>query len=109
MPAGEENEIASADANSIVLEPRRKTWVVIRTGPVVAYRIAIGFFGAGLLLFLAFYFLRPASFVAELGALNGKGGDENFTVVFQGGVEDITQALARVGVGTFVHAHDANQ
>ena len=40
--------------------------IVIRTGPVVAYRIAMGFFTAGLLLFLAFYFLRP-----ELGALNG--------------------------------------
>jgi len=45
--------------------------IVIRTGPVVAYRIAIGFFGAGLLLFLAFYLLRPAGFAAELGALDG--------------------------------------
>ena len=25
--------MAAADANSIVLEPRRKSWVVIRTGP----------------------------------------------------------------------------
>jgi oligogalacturonide transporter len=45
--------------------------IVIRTGPVVAYRIAISFFTAGLLLFLAFYYLRPAAFVANLGALNG--------------------------------------
>lgn len=45
--------------------------IVIRTGPVMAYRIAIGFFGAGLILFLAFYFLRPAGFAAELGALDG--------------------------------------
>lgn len=45
--------------------------IVIRTGPVVAYRIAISFFGAGLLLFLMFYFLRPAGFVTELGALDG--------------------------------------
>lgn len=45
--------------------------IVIRTGPVVAYRIAISFFTAGLLLFLAFYFLRPAAFAAELGALDG--------------------------------------
>src|SRR5207237_1058216 len=42
-----------------------------RTGPVVAYRIAISFFGAGLLLFLAFYCLRPAGFAAGLDALNG--------------------------------------
>ncbi|HVJ01435.1 MAG TPA: MFS transporter [Sphingomonas sp.] len=45
--------------------------IVIRTGPVVAYRIAISFFGAGLLLFLAFYYLRPAAFAADLGALQG--------------------------------------
>lgn len=45
--------------------------IVIRTGPVIAYRIAISFFGTGLLLFLAFYYLRPAAFVADLGALEG--------------------------------------
>ncbi|MES2337214.1 MAG: MFS transporter [Pseudomonadota bacterium] len=45
--------------------------IVIRTGPVVAYRIAISFFGAGLLLFLAFYAFRPAAFVADLNALDG--------------------------------------
>jgi len=32
-PAGEETNALSEDGNSIVLEPRRKTWVVIRTGP----------------------------------------------------------------------------
>jgi len=31
--AGEENETPGPAANSITLEPRRKTWVVIRTGP----------------------------------------------------------------------------
>ncbi len=45
--------------------------IVIRTGPVVAYRIAISFFIAGLALFLAFYLLRPAGFVGELRAMNG--------------------------------------
>ncbi len=45
--------------------------IVIRTGPVIAYRIAAGFFAAGLLLFLAFYFLRPAGFGAQLNALGG--------------------------------------
>lgn len=45
--------------------------IVIRIGPVVAYRIAISFFSAGLLLFLAFYYLRTASFVAELKGLDG--------------------------------------
>lgn len=45
--------------------------IVLRTGPVVAYRVAISFFGAGLLLFLAFYYLRPAAFAADLGALDG--------------------------------------
>jgi oligogalacturonide transporter len=45
--------------------------IVIRTGPVIAYRIAISFFGTGLLLFLAFYYLRPAAFAADLGALEG--------------------------------------
>jgi len=45
--------------------------IVIRVGPVVAYRVAISFFSAGLLLFLAFYYLKPAAFAAELGALDG--------------------------------------
>ena len=45
--------------------------IVIRIGPVVAYRIAIGFFGTALLLFLAFYYLQPAAFRAELEGLGG--------------------------------------
>ncbi|WP_404339624.1 MFS transporter [Sphingomonas sp. MMS12-HWE2-04] len=45
--------------------------IVIRTGPVIAYRIASGFFSAGLVLLLAFYLLRPAGFTADLHALGG--------------------------------------
>ena len=45
--------------------------IVIRIGPVVAYRIAISFFSAALLLFLAFYVLRPADFDSGLAALGG--------------------------------------
>jgi len=45
--------------------------IVIRIGPVVAYRIAISFFGAALLLFLAFFYLQPAAFRAELEGLGG--------------------------------------
>lgn len=43
--------------------------IVIRTGPTVAYRIAITFFGAGLLLFLAFFYARPAGFAEGVNAL----------------------------------------
>jgi len=32
-PAEEENNALAGDPNTIVLEPRRKTWVVIRTAP----------------------------------------------------------------------------
>ncbi|MGA9659828.1 MAG: MFS transporter [Asticcacaulis sp.] len=45
--------------------------IVIRTGPVLAYRIAISFVGVALLLFLAFYFIRPGSVDAGLTALDG--------------------------------------
>jgi oligogalacturonide transporter len=45
--------------------------IVIRIGPVVAYRIAITFFGAALLLLLAFYYIRPAGFAPGLTALGG--------------------------------------
>ena len=45
--------------------------IVIRIGPVVAYRIAISFFGSALLLFLAFYYLQPAAFRGELEGLGG--------------------------------------
>jgi oligogalacturonide transporter len=43
--------------------------IVIRTGPVIAYRIAISFFSAGLLLLLAFYFARPAGFLQGVNAM----------------------------------------
>jgi oligogalacturonide transporter len=45
--------------------------VIIRTGPVVAYRMAITSVGAALLLFLAFYLIRPAGFADGVAALNG--------------------------------------
>jgi oligogalacturonide transporter len=45
--------------------------VVIRTGPTAAYRMAIGFVGAALLLFLAFYLIRPAGFAEGLAAMGG--------------------------------------
>jgi oligogalacturonide transporter len=45
--------------------------VVIRTGPTVAYRMAISFVGAALLLFLAFYLIQPAGFASGLTALGG--------------------------------------
>ena len=32
-PVTEENNTLASDPNAIILEPRRKTWVVIRTGP----------------------------------------------------------------------------
>lgn len=43
--------------------------IVIKTGPTVAYRIAITFFSAGLLLLLAFYLVRPAGFAGDVSAL----------------------------------------
>ncbi|OYU32428.1 MAG: MFS transporter [Comamonadaceae bacterium PBBC2] len=45
--------------------------IVIRTGPVLAYRIAISFFGAALLLYLTFFMLRPAGFAQGLTLLGG--------------------------------------
>jgi oligogalacturonide transporter len=45
--------------------------VVIRTGPTVAYRIAIGFVIASVLLFTAFYLTQPQGFAAGLAPLNG--------------------------------------
>lgn len=45
--------------------------VVIRTGPTAAYRMAIAFVGAALLLFLAFYMIQPAGFSEGLAALGG--------------------------------------
>lgn len=43
--------------------------VVIRTGPTMAYRIAIGFVGAALLLYLGLYLHRPPGFTPG-GSLN---------------------------------------
>jgi oligogalacturonide transporter len=43
--------------------------VVIRIGPVLAYRIAISLFGMALLLYLAFYLARPEGFAAGFKAL----------------------------------------
>ena len=45
--------------------------IVIRTGPVLAYRIAISFFSLALLLYLIFYFVRPVGFGEGLAALDG--------------------------------------
>ncbi len=45
--------------------------IVIKIGPVVAYRIAITFFSTALLLFLAFYYIRPPGFGAGLTGLGG--------------------------------------
>jgi oligogalacturonide transporter len=45
--------------------------IVIRTGPVLAYRIAISFFSGALLLYLTFYLLRPAGFSEGLTLLGG--------------------------------------
>lgn len=45
--------------------------IVIRTGPVLAYRIAISFFSVALLLYLIFYFVRPTDFGEGLAALDG--------------------------------------
>lgn len=45
--------------------------VIIHTGPTYAYRMAISLVGAGLLLFLGFYLLRPAGFGEALAGLQG--------------------------------------
>jgi oligogalacturonide transporter len=45
--------------------------IVIKTGPVLAYRVAIGFFSAALLLYFAFYLIHPAGFDVALKALGG--------------------------------------
>ncbi|WP_457443130.1 MFS transporter [Roseateles sp. P5_E4] len=43
--------------------------IVIRTGPVLAYRLAISLFGAALLLYLGFFLARPEGFDAGFKAL----------------------------------------
>ncbi|MFH7044959.1 MFS transporter [Paucibacter sp. JuS9] len=45
--------------------------IVIRTGPLLAYRIAISFFGAALALYLAFFLMQPAGFGASMQGLSG--------------------------------------
>ncbi|MGH1559185.1 hypothetical protein ACRAWD_18820 [Caulobacter segnis] len=45
--------------------------VIIRTGPVIAYRLATISVGAALLLYLAFYLIKPAGFTEGVAALNG--------------------------------------
>ena len=45
--------------------------VIIKTGPTAAYRMAISFVSAALLLFLGFYLVKPAGFSAGVAALNG--------------------------------------
>jgi oligogalacturonide transporter len=46
--------------------------IVIRTGPVIAYRIAITLVALALLLYLAFYLIKPAGFAAGVAALDGE-------------------------------------
>lgn len=45
--------------------------VIIRTGPTAAYRMAISFVGAALLLFLAFYLTKPTGFAQGVAGLEG--------------------------------------
>jgi len=61
--------------------------VIIKTGPTAAYRMAIAFVGAALLLFLGFYLVKPAGFAAGVAGLNGNifnaaGSGFNPTVLF---------------------------
>lgn len=71
--------------------------VVIRTGPTVAYRLAISSVGAALLLFLAFYLIKPAGFAEGLTALGGNlfGGGASPTVLFWLFVPIILAGLGR--------------
>lgn len=64
--------------------------IVIRTGPVLAYRLAGSLFGAALLLYLAFYLMRPEGFAERFnalgtnlfGALNPAGEHFSLSLVF---------------------------
>jgi oligogalacturonide transporter len=71
--------------------------VVIRTGPTVAYRLAISCVGAALLLFLAFYLIKPAGFAEGLTALGGNlfGGGASPPVLFWLFVPIILAGLGR--------------
>ncbi|ESQ78565.1 MFS transporter [Asticcacaulis sp. YBE204] len=73
--------------------------VVIKTGPTVAYRIAICFVIAAVLLFLAFYLTQPAGFGAGLAALDGNilvaFSQSNFGLLFWLFVPIILAGLGR--------------
>ncbi|WAC47651.1 MFS transporter [Asticcacaulis sp. SL142] len=73
--------------------------VVIKTGPTLAYRIAISFVAASLALFLAFYLTQPAGFAAGLNGLNGDMfsafSQSNFGVIFWLFVPIILAGLGR--------------
>lgn len=64
--------------------------IVIRTGPVLAYRLAGSLFGAALLLYLGFYLARPEGFAEQFaalgtnlfGALNPAGEHFSLSLVF---------------------------
>ncbi|AYV47303.1 MFS transporter [Caulobacter flavus] len=61
--------------------------VIIKTGPTAAYRMAISFVCAALLLFLGFYLVKPAGFAAGVEGLHGNifnaaGAGFNPTVLF---------------------------
>lgn len=64
--------------------------IVIRTGPVLAYRLAGSLFGAALLLYLVFYAMRPEGFAERFnalgtnlfGALNPAGEHFSLSLVF---------------------------
>jgi oligogalacturonide transporter len=71
--------------------------VVIRTGPTTAYRMAISFVCAALVLFLAFYMIKPAGFAEGLTALGGNlfGGGASPAVLFWLFVPIILAGLGR--------------
>ncbi|MDR7331155.1 MFS transporter [Roseateles asaccharophilus] len=64
--------------------------IVIKTGPVLAYRLAGSLFGAALLLYLGFYLARPEGFAESFqalgtnlfGALNPAGDSFSISLVF---------------------------
>jgi oligogalacturonide transporter len=64
--------------------------IVIRTGPVLAYRLAGSLFGVALLLYFVFYVMRPEGFAASFaalgtnlfGALNPAGEHFSLSLVF---------------------------
>ncbi|MDV6331097.1 MFS transporter [Asticcacaulis sp. 201] len=75
--------------------------VVIRTGPTVAYRIAIAFFSLALLLYLAFYVIHPSGFETALAGTDGNifsalsSGQFNPSLVFWLFVPIILAGLGR--------------